>query len=215
MGGVQDNELRQAAVYGLGIAAQHRQEGFRPIAPQVPSGEAAEGPRAMPAGSRGTVPFLPASSKAHVKDRCCLQAEQACAWRCVHHGSAQFFVRSPLVTANVPSCNRQCNLVGGSGCDLLMLERCGVTQIRSMCWRVQGVRCVALQACNILVAGISSPQARSDESSMCTDNAVCALGKVRTTRLPAAAAHSCSLFCVAESSVLFRVPAETTASWPA
>lgn len=63
-----------------------------------------------------------------------------------------------------------------------------------------GARCVTLQACNILVAGISSPEARNDESSMCTDNVVCALGKVRIIRLlEYAAAHSCS--CIAESSV--------------
>jgi importin-5 len=31
---VQDPDLRQAAVYGLGIAAQHRADAFRPVAQQ-------------------------------------------------------------------------------------------------------------------------------------------------------------------------------------
>ena len=32
---LQDNDLRQAAVYGLGVAAQIRQEAFRPVASQA------------------------------------------------------------------------------------------------------------------------------------------------------------------------------------
>lgn len=34
-GGMQDNDLRQSAVYGLGVAAQHRRDAFRPVAAQV------------------------------------------------------------------------------------------------------------------------------------------------------------------------------------
>lgn len=32
---MQDNDLRQSAVYGLGVAAQHRRDAFRPVAAQA------------------------------------------------------------------------------------------------------------------------------------------------------------------------------------
>lgn len=82
----------------------------------------------MLAGTCGIAPFVPVSESAQLNDAVFSKLSKltpgvACIasdLRKICERSAHLYVRSPLVIAHVLSRTQQCNLVWGTGCELLM-----------------------------------------------------------------------------------------------